>query len=199
MVGILLKTLMQKLDLSGFIIVFSFLWDNLIFGHFIKEMLSKTNWIQVRAVSIIKWLTTYFVVSYDFILRILIGLGEQNFPFCLFIYFTNVKVYRKSYLKYWVCRSYVVALSLFRWAQSKPCVKRRLSKRPKIIFKTDYCLKQVKSIADSAIFSTFINLPVVIKTFVSSILSGRFTLYILLYNKCFIRDFSLTWEYIHYM
>ena len=56
---------------------------------------------------------------------------------------------------------------------SKTCVKRPLSKRPKIVFQD---LMQVKSIAeDSAILSAFIKLPFVIKIFVCLFLSGRFT------------------------
>ena len=63
------------------------------------------------------------------------------------------------------------------------------SKRPKMFFKTDYCLMQVKSIAecsnraikvlqivpreDSVILSTFSKLPFVFKAFVLSILSDR--------------------------
>ena len=48
------------------------------------------------------------------------------------------------------------------------------SKRlPKLVFKTDYCLMQVKSITDGAyscsILSTFIKLPFIIKIFVLSI------------------------------
>ena len=49
-----------------------------------------------------------------------------------------------------------------------------------MVFKTYYCLMQVKSIAEcslfqhSAIFSTFIELPVVIKTFVLSIFEWLF-------------------------
>ena len=43
------------------------------------------------------------------------------------------------------------------------------SKRPKFVFQTDYCLMQVKSIAEcfehSAILLTFIKLPFVFKTF----------------------------------
>ena len=61
---------------------------------------------------------------------------------------------------------------------SKTCVKRPLSKRPKLVFKTNYCLMQVKSIAecskDSAILLTFIKLPVVIKIFVLSIFEWLF-------------------------
>ena len=59
---------------------------------------------------------------------------------------------------------------------SKTCKKWPLSKRPKMFFKTDYRLMQVKGIAEmlhrehSAILLTFIKLPVVLKTFVLSIL-----------------------------
>ena len=58
---------------------------------------------------------------------------------------------------------------------SKTCVKRPLSKRPKMVFQTNYPLMQVKSIAEcskrehSAILSTFIKQPVFIKIFVLSI------------------------------
>ena len=58
---------------------------------------------------------------------------------------------------------------------SKTCVKRQLSKRPKLVFKTYYHLLQVKSSAEcckrehSAILSTCIKLPFVIKIFVLSI------------------------------
>ena len=64
---------------------------------------------------------------------------------------------------------------------SKTCVKRQFSKRPKIgiqaylslIAGQKYCrMLQGKHFA---ILSTFIKLPFVIKIFVSSILSGRFT------------------------
>ena len=61
---------------------------------------------------------------------------------------------------------------------SKACVKQSLSKRPKIGFKTNYRLMQVKSIAEcehSAILSTFIKLLFVKKILVLSILSDRFT------------------------
>ena len=64
---------------------------------------------------------------------------------------------------------------------SKTCVKRPLSKRQKMVFKTDYRIMQVKVIAECyplenpAILSTFINLPFAIKTFVLFILSGCFT------------------------
>ena len=50
-----------------------------------------------------------------------------------------------------------------------------------MVFKTNYCLMQVKSIAEcpkgehSAIFSTFIKLPFVIKVFVLSIFEWPFT------------------------
>ena len=58
-----------------------------------------------------------------------------------------------------------------------------LKKYWKLVFKTNYRLLQVKSMAEcskgsiqhSAILSTFIKLPFVIKILVLSILSGRFT------------------------
>ena len=68
--------------------------------------------------------------------------------------------------------------SFFKY--SKTFVKRPLSKRPKRFFKTDSRLMQVKSIAEcskgehSAIVSTFIRLPVVIKTFILSIFEWPF-------------------------
>ena len=62
---------------------------------------------------------------------------------------------------------------------SKTCVKRPLSKRPKIVFKTNYRLMQIKSIAmfqgeHSAILSTFIKLLFVIKISVMSIFERPF-------------------------
>ena len=66
---------------------------------------------------------------------------------------------------------------------SKTCVKRPLSKDQKLVFMSNCRLMQVKSMfclhilqrEHSAILSTFIKLPFAIKTFVLSILSGRFT------------------------
>ena len=57
---------------------------------------------------------------------------------------------------------------------SKICLKRPLKKKTKMVFKTDYRLMKVKSIAEcskehSAILSTFIKLPFVIKICVLSI------------------------------
>ena len=57
---------------------------------------------------------------------------------------------------------------------SKTCVKRPLLKRSKIVYKTNYHLMQVKSVAEcslehSAMLSTFIKLPFVIKIYVLSI------------------------------
>ena len=67
----------------------------------------------------------------------------------------------------------------------KPVLSGHLKRRPKIVFKTDYHLMQVKSIAEcskhSAILLTFINLPFGIKIFVLSIfewpLNRGFTVY----------------------
>ena len=65
---------------------------------------------------------------------------------------------------------------------SKTCVKRPLSKRPKMVFKTNYRLMQVKSIAEcSTILSTFIKLPFVIKIFVLSIFEWPFYTGLLFY------------------
>ena len=65
---------------------------------------------------------------------------------------------------------------------SKTCVRWPLSKKDdKLVFKTNYRLMQVNSIAEcskgehSAILSTFIKLPFVIKIFVLSNISGRLT------------------------
>ena len=62
------------------------------------------------------------------------------------------------------------------YAYSKTCLKRTLKLNiEKLVFNTDYCLMQVKSIAEcskgehSAILSTFIKLPFSIKTFVMSL------------------------------
>ena len=65
---------------------------------------------------------------------------------------------------------------LIQWkTYSKTCLKWPLSKRPKIVFKTNYPLMQVKSIAEcwehSAILSIFIKLPFGIKIFVLSVFS----------------------------
>ena len=62
---------------------------------------------------------------------------------------------------------------------SKTCIKQPLSKRPKLVFKTDYRLLKVKSITECSKWSilrflTFIKLPVVIKTFILSILEWPF-------------------------
>ena len=60
----------------------------------------------------------------------------------------------------------------------KPVISGHSKRKPKLVFKNDYCSMQVKSIAEcskgsivlehSAILSTFIKLPFVIKTFVLS-------------------------------
>ena len=85
-------------------------------------------------------------------------------------------------------------VSMGRCTNSKTGVKRPLSKRPKMVFKTDDRLMQFKSIAECskgsilqyfrpkyrrmlqrehfAILSTFIKLPVVIKTFVYLFYTG---------------------------
>ena len=49
-----------------------------------------------------------------------------------------------------------------------------LKKTEKLVFKTNYCLMQVKSIADSAILLALIKLPFVFKIFVLSIFERLF-------------------------
>ena len=66
----------------------------------------------------------------------------------------------------------------------KTCVKQPLSKRPKMVFKTNYRLNghrffRMLPVEHSAILSTFIKLPINIKIFVLSIISGRFTQFLL--------------------
>ena len=53
----------------------------------------------------------------------------------------------------------------------KPVLSGHSIRRPKMVFKTDYRLLQVKSIAKC---NTFINLPFVIKIFVLSIVEWPF-------------------------
>ena len=68
---------------------------------------------------------------------------------------------------------------------SKTCLKRPLLNRPKFVFKTKFRLMQVKSIAEhSAIFSTCIKLPFVIKIFVLSIFEWKL-------KTCFIVRLAL--------
>ena len=77
----------------------------------------------------------------------------------------------------------VVKLSLY----SKTCLKLPISKRPQIGFQDQLSLNAGQTYCrmlqreHSAILSTFIKLPFVIKIFIFSILSGRFT-QVLLYN-----------------
>ena len=56
----------------------------------------------------------------------------------------------------------------------KPVLSGHSKRRPKLVFKTDYRLMQVKSIA-SAILSTFVKLPFVFKTYVLSIFEWSLT------------------------
>ena len=76
---------------------------------------------------------------------------------------------------------------------SETCFKQPL-KRSKMVFKTDYRLMQAKHIAEySAILSTFIKLPLVIKIFVLSFFSGRLRhvlLYTHFYNTHWVQDNS---------
>ena len=79
---------------------------------------------------------------------------------------------------------------------SKTCVKRSLSKRPHIGFQDQLSLnagqKYCRMLQGGSILQSFIKLPFVIKIFVLSIFSGRFT-QVLLYMTCLlsISDFVL--------
>ena len=70
---------------------------------------------------------------------------------------------------------------------SKTRLKRPPKRRPKLVFKTDYRLMQVKSIA-SAILLTFIKLPFSFKAFVLSIfewpLKTGFTVFKIFKKTC---------------
>ena len=76
---------------------------------------------------------------------------------------------------------------------NKACVKRSLSKRQKISFQYQLSLNaghkycRMLQGEHSAILSTFIKLPFVMKIFVLSIFEGRFTL-VLLYFPCQEQD-----------
>ena len=94
-----------------------------------------------------------------------------------------------------ICKSYqqtTLQDNIKSLTSSKTCLKRPLKEYLKLVFKTEYCLMQVKSIAEcsmgsmllhgehSAILSTFIKLPSVFKSFVFFIfewpLKTRFTI-----------------------
>ena len=73
-------------------------------------------------------------------------------------------------------RSLEASHSEFSNEYSKTCVKRQLSKTQKFVFKNNYRLMQVKSIAECSkgILLTFIKLHIVIKTFILSIFEWPF-------------------------
>ena len=61
---------------------------------------------------------------------------------------------------------------------SKTCVKWPLSKRPKLVFKTNYRLMQVKSIAEWSILQYFrpsLSYQLLLRSLFCLFLSGRFT------------------------
>ena len=116
--------------------------------------------------------------------------------FCLFVFIAYVPVNNNGH--YWTVSSpnhtfswaslgkleqgvnqYFVHILSLVTENSKTCVKWPLSKRPKIIFKINYRLMQIKSIAEcskGAFCNTFnfIKLPFVIKIFVMSIFEWSF-------------------------
>ena len=73
----------------------------------------------------------------------------------------------------------------------KPVLRGHSKRRPKLVFKTDYRLMQVKGIAEmlqgehSAILLTFIKLPFVIKIIVLSLKTGGRLRQVLLYMKIY--------------
>ena len=75
----------------------------------------------------------------------------------------------------------------------KPVLSGNTKRRSKLVFKTNYCLMQVKRIAEhSAILSTFIKLPFVIKIFVLSIFEWQLKTRLLYYqNQDYIVHLSL--------
>ena len=87
----------------------------------------------------------------------------------------------------------IFVLSIFEWPfytgfNVYPNPKRPPSKRPKIGFQDQLLLNAGQKYCReySAILSTFIKLPFVIKIFVLSIFSGRFTLVLLYIQICVI-------------
>ena len=73
------------------------------------------------------------------------------------------------------------SLSFEVWEYSKTCVKRPLSKRPKLDFKTNYRLMQVKSIAECSkgsilqYFRPSLSYHLSLRSLFCLFLSGRFT------------------------
>ena len=81
------------------------------------------------------------------------------------------KMFKIYYLLLIYCFSFIS--TLFFLTYSKTCMKRSLSKRPKIGFQDQISLNAGQC-EHSAIFSTFIKLPFVIKIFVLSIFEWQF-------------------------
>ena len=116
--------------------------------------------------------------SQVWILRIWFDLGKWCWPWWKAIWiFISVFTVCQS-IRYRVTNKQRVKDA---WCEyRKTCVKRPLLNRPKMVFNTVYRLMQVKNIAEcskgkhSAILSSFIKLPVVIKIFVLSFFEWPF-------------------------
>ena len=84
--------------------------------------------------------------------RVKLMLSSIRFIFC--VWSLSVLVNNRSCF---ICIHYITV---------KPVLSAHLKRRPKLVFNTDYCLMHVKSIAEC--FLTFIKLPFVLTTYVSS-------------------------------
>ena len=119
---------------------------------------------------------TYHIVG-NFMSRLKCRFTVVEFTKCLSEH--TVKILPCLTMPFWQAAS-VQILELYHIlcyctvSYAKTCVKRPLSKRRKIGFLDQYRLMQVKSKAESAILSTFIKLPFVIKIFVLSIFEWPF-------------------------
>ena len=115
--------------------------------------------------------------------------GEHSAIFSIFIKLPVViKTFVLSFFE-WPFYTGFTEFQQTNYKYSKTCVKQQLSIRPKIDFQDQLSLNtgqrycRVLQGEHSAVYSTFIKLPVVIKTFVLSILSGHFTQVLLYFNK----------------
>ena len=83
---------------------------------------------------------------------------------------------------------------------SKTCVKRPLSKDRKLIFKTNYRVMQVKSIADCSkgsilqYFRPALSYHLSLRSLICLFLSGRLTQVLLYFFFLQVQDFSSSWQ-----
>ena len=90
-------------------------------------------------------------------------------------------------------------LSRVMYTYSKTCVKQPPSKRPKLVFKTNYRLMQVKSIAECSkgsilqYFQPSLSYHLSVRSLFCLFLSGRFTLVLLSLIKSFFFKLDIYW------